>query len=540
MRRLLIHLTLTLVAGAACIDDLGRPKLAQLGSDDTLDTTRQRADADAWEVTGPSDTRASEAHEDTTSPPVGEDTDSGVTSPPPDTGATEVWLTDDTSTADTTPPKEDVEPEVVRAPDPLLPRAIDDYIDARWDAPAEATAALVARITMSGATFDDVEAIIRAGPVDLPDATPLVGTVSEISISADHVVDFESSYWLALPASYDGTPAAVFVVTHHGPVPMAMSDARDAARAALDAYRGPLEAEGVIVIAPVTTRGWSPIGDSVVFTALSDLSRRVAVDPDRIHVGGHVTGGHMAWRSAMTHQDRYASFAPASGGYASWLGDGRLRALYGSTGFQTWCASEAFDIREANLGIRALLEDVGYAWVGHDLAGASHIPVEVMGELAARVADAERDMYKRNVFLRGAGTMVYDTNWSGQTEAIRADRAYRWNQRRWLELVPDPASGNLLEAFASVVDERTISIVSNHVRKLAVYLHPAMGLDLEQDLRIIVNGQVRFEGHVDPDWTTLLELVREWDDRGRLYRARVQVTVPTDEEVGLPVGLGQQ
>ncbi|MFO0749514.1 MAG: hypothetical protein U1F43_28165 [Myxococcota bacterium] len=443
--------------------------------------------------------------------------------------------TQDTSVVATDALTSEVAVDVVASVDlPALGRALDDYLDHRYDAAADATTLMVHAIEQSGASFDQVEALIRGGRQSYPDVSALVGHVSERPLACDHV-DYASSYFLAVPAGYDPSVATpVAVIAHGGSVPMDIDDARAAASDDLDAYRPELEARGMIVIAPVTTRGWSPIGDSVVFTALSDLSRHFHIDPDRIVVAGHLMGGHMTWRSAITQGDRYAAVAPASGGYVTWPDDGRLGNLFGSHGFQTWCATEPYDLRQANLLIRAWIVERGYDWRARDLAGDSHLPSEAMPDMAAFFAGVRRDMYPSDAYLWGGGSMRYDANWAGQTETIYSDRAYRWNERYWLELTPNPGASGPLEAFASVLDAHTLSIVSNHVRALRIYLHPDMGIDFSGSFRVIVNDQVRYDGPIVEDMAGMLELVREWDDRGRLYRGHVDVTVATDRVVGAP------
>lgn len=81
---------------------------------------------------------------------------------------------------------------------------------------------------------------------------------------------------------------------------------------------GPL---GAILVAPATTVGWNPVGDSLIESVISRTIREYNIDPDRIYIAGQSMGGHLSWRSAIHRADRFAAFSPQSGGYASYVAD---------------------------------------------------------------------------------------------------------------------------------------------------------------------------------------------------------------------------
>jgi hypothetical protein len=51
-------------------------------------------------------------------------------------------------------------------------------------------------------------------------------------------------------------------------------------------------------------------------------------------------------------------------------------------------------------------------------------------------------------------------------------------------------------------------------------------VDFAKPVTITVNGKEVFKQTVKPDVKTLLELAREFDDRGRIFYAAVEVDVP--------------
>lgn len=60
---------------------------------------------------------------------------------------------------------------------------------------------------------------------------------------------------------------------------------------------------------------------------------------------------------------------------------------------------------------------------------------------------------------------------------------------------------------------------------MRIYLHPRM-VDFSENIRVTVNGARVFEQPVAPDLETMLHLVREFDDRGRIFHAAIDVEAP--------------
>ena len=74
--------------------------------------------------------------------------------------------------------------------------------------------------------------------------------------------------------------------------------------------------------------------------------------------------------------------------------------------------------------------------------------------------------------------------------------------------------------------------MDRNARHITVMLHPAMGLDLDAPLTIRVNGVVAFADVVERDLGRMLDMVREFDDRGRIFQAFVELDITTDSDVG--------
>jgi hypothetical protein len=61
-------------------------------------------------------------------------------------------------------------------------------------------------------------------------------------------------------------------------------------------------------------------------------------------------------------------------------------------------------------------------------------------------------------------------------------------------------------------------------------------VDFDRDVTIVANGKVVFAGRVVPDLATMLELVREFDDRGRVFHVAVDLAIDGDQPVPEPRG----
>ncbi|MGK0204764.1 MAG: hypothetical protein ACI9S9_003850, partial [Planctomycetota bacterium] len=92
---------------------------------------------------------------------------------------------------------------------------------------------------------------------------------------------------------------------------------------------------------------------------------------------------------------------------------------------------------------------------------------------------------------------------------------------------PRPEHKGALQVRAENVGNNEFEIQSDQVRELFVHVHPRM-IDFAKPVRITVNGKKLFDGMVKPDLQHMLNLAREFDDRGRIFWARIPVKVTTD------------
>jgi pimeloyl-ACP methyl ester carboxylesterase len=435
-------------------------------------------------------------------------------------------------------------PVVVSADDSEqgLREAIDAYLDARWDAPPDATRKLVERIEKAGLDAKRVEEILRSGRVKVGPAPQEKGVlVTGLPLVCEHL-DHETRYLIYVPTSYDPKKASPLLVVGHGG-----SSGRDLAFGEYAARLGiepfwiqQAEKEGWVLLAPLTDRGWGAVGYSILFSAISKVTREYRIDPDRVYLTGHSMGGHLTYRSAMTFADRWAAVSPMSGGY-DYVKDGQILAFWNVPGFVTFGKQEPYGIDGFNRKMAVWIAERKWPWIYHEKEGGHEIFADEIPLVAKFFDEHPRDLYRKSVFARGGGRMVFDT----PEKNPAWNKEHTWRSGRgipscffhWIRLLPlpenTPAEKARQTVLARLAGDNVIEIASENVRTCRVYLHPRM-VDFSRPVTIRANGEVVFQGKVAPDLATMLELVRETDDRGRIFQAAVDVKIATDKPVPDP------
>ena len=410
--------------------------------------------------------------------------------------------------------------------------ALDRWLDQRFEA-AEPSAPLLDAFASAGVDAGGVEALLRAGRASYPPLPCTPGRVSpRLPLACEHV-DHATGMLLYVPVAYDPARAWPLVVVGHGG-----SAGRDLAfgeRTARDGMAPWCEAAerlGLVLLAPLTDRGWGAIGNSILFSALSRATRMLHVDPERIHLTGHSMGGHLAWRSAMNFPDRFAAVGPMSGGY-DFVADRAIENLGNTPGYATWGTHEPFGIRESNRSNRAWLQAHAYPWAFAECAGGHEIFPDTVPRMAEFFLAHPRDLYRRSIRVRGGGPLAFTAadshpGW-GRTHAWNPRRPIATSSCHWLRLEPLPPGLPAGEAVQEIAgewrDDNVIALACVNALRVHVRLHPRM-VDFAQPITVVVNGAQVHRGRVAPDVATMLELARAADDRGRLFHAELDIVVP--------------
>lgn len=411
--------------------------------------------------------------------------------------------------------------------------ALDDWLDRRFEdsAPLEP---LLEVLASAGLAEADVETLLREGRSHYPEPSHPRGRLSErMELECDHV-DHRVQYMVYLPHAYDfRTPWPLVVIGHGGSIARDLEFGAWAACAGMEPFwYQAAEEYGLILVAPLTDRGWGAIGNSILFSAISRATRAYHVDPDRIYVTGHSMGGHLAWRCGINFADRWGAVSPMSGGY-DYVQDRQVENLINVPGYATWGTDEPFGIAEYNRKIRAYMEANGFPWVHCECQGGHEIfPAEIPA-VARFFHDHPRNRFPTTVRARAGGPLEFNTadahpDW-GRVHCWRAGRPIAVSTFHWLRLAPLPPGTPPDEAVQQVEavyrGVNAFEVTSVNTRRMYVYLHPRM-VDFSQDVTVTVNGALLFAGRARPDLGAMLRLVREFDDRGRVFHAELDIEVP--------------
>jgi len=170
----------------------------------------------------------------------------------------------------------------------------------------------------------------------------------------------------------------------------------------------------------------------------------------------------------------------------------------------------------------------------------------LLPKIAAFFQSHPRNLYRDRVYGLCGPVVVMDVpekneQWS-QQHTWNKDRPIQCGMYHWLRFHPvpkdTPPEKGSQRAWAEYLGENRFKITSQNARRLRIYLHPKM-IDFSKPVEVTANGQTVFNDKVFPKVRTMLELVREFDDRGRIFYAAIDFDVPTDADVPEPQGNGK-
>jgi hypothetical protein len=73
--------------------------------------------------------------------------------------------------------------------------------------------------------------------------------------------------------------------------------------------------------------------------------------------------------------------------------------------------------------------------------------------------------------------------------------------------------------FEAEISGQTVTIKGT--KSATVFLSDRM-MDLEQPVKVVIDGETKFEGKVDRNMAVMMEEIEATGDRGRTYTARVE------------------
>jgi hypothetical protein len=260
------------------------------------------------------------------------------------------------------------------------------------------------------------------------------------------------------------------------------------------------------------------------------------VDPDRVYITGQSMGGHLSFRSALMLPDRFGAVSPQSGGY-DFVEKGTIGNLLSVPGYAIWGSTEPYGINTDNRTNAEWGKQHGLDWKFVEKNGGHTIYQDELPAMAQFFNEHPRNLYCDSVYMHQGGEMKFVKTWEikGWPEhTVYFDkRPLRWNLRQWIEIEPRTDLTEPQTLQAKKLGNNRFEITCNNVRRLKLLLHPQM-VDFSQPITVASNGKVVFEKMVEPDPQFMFELVREFDDRGRVFHAAVELDIDTDRNVVIP------
>jgi predicted esterase len=294
-----------------------------------------------------------------------------------------------------------------------------------------------------------------------------------------------------VPAKYDPSRRAPLVIAlHGGGGEMSYDYAAEAAMDEIKSWTQAATAAGALVVAPSTTGPYWVLdsGKAIILAALSHAHDTLNIDPDRVALCGSSLGGFGTFHWAPVLADRLALAAPFVGGsndHKHRLENCRDLPFHISIGLKDWMVQMIPWVQDN----AQTLKSFGYDVTFHEHAGVGHaVPPGEYQEVAAKLLKCPRKPYP--------------------VKLTRVDGTGLWY---WIE-----AEGRI----DAEIDGNTISIKGP--KKATVYLSDHM-VALEKPVRVVLNGDIRFEGVVLRSLGVTIESLRATGDPGRVFAARVSV-----------------
>lgn len=359
----------------------------------------------------------------------------------------------------------------------------------------------------------------------------------------------ETQVWLSVPAGYEPHQRRPLIVTYHGQ--------GGQARQMLSFTRQLLNerADDFLIAAPqdIGPLGLTqPVSDVAQPRALlARLRRMFHIDSDHVFVMGYSLGGHNSWMSAMVHADCFAGVMPLAtplqmvGGealYEEVLPNARNTAVLFCWGELDNLDSQGQPHPEGgnvhlNRRMAEVIRGLGFAhFEGIELPGVGHIgvrpPSESLKVLLSRTRTHAPPHVRQTFRIPEQGRAYWVEVEGFQGEPLP-------NEKVRIPVSPgqDPLAAerkylvNRLGVVDATCDSLTITLKGRRAKAIVLRLSDEL-IDFGKPVRIIRNGQKRFDGRIEPDPRVMLqEAGREWDF-DRLATARIVVPLTGKVRIG--------
>ena len=326
--------------------------------------------------------------------------------------------------------------------------------------------------------------------------------------------DQPSEYAAFLPPEYSPFRHYPMVVALHGD---------EAPAAAVAWWAGEASRRGYIVIAPEYNLRdqprdyhYTPSEHAAVVLALRDAQRRFAVDPDRVYLGGSLTGGNMAMDLGQSHPDLFAGVAAVSGQPAKYVWATRPNVarvpFYIVEGD---LAPAETDVTFGEYAKPFIVANQDVTYVEYYRRGLEDFPDEVsriFDWMAPRRREPTPKTFKV-VACRECDNRFYGIVVNEFAPGRAKDPAAVDIQGK--NLNPATISAKAVAGVPNLLDLTTSGITS-----LDVWVSPKL-IDMTRKMEIRINGKTVYRAMPKPDPAAFLEDVRVRGDRSQIYVMKV-------------------
>lgn len=382
---------------------------------------------------------------------------------------------------------------------------------------------IVASLGDGGGSLDEVEAIVRKGPLYPRDAAEAKGVVRVGRAAGGYAFAHDGQtygYAVEVPPGYDpdrGSP--VLLDPGHGS--WAKMDLEEKLRG-FDFFRNLADAAGgrdwLIVRTEIVERIGPDARDlpeeegNLIFQRMfRDLATRYHFDPDRVYAAGLSQTGFWAWELGRLRADRLAGIAPMSAvtwqlkGFDSNLLALPVYVLHGAKDAVCPVAQPRATCGElARIGVPVRYREFPNA--GHDGNVWNALPTALEW-----LKEKPRERYPRRV------SKSVQTTRDGWCYWIRIDR------------IEDAGTGRAgappKAGIDAEIDGQAILLFSEGVKQVTLCLSSEM-VDLERPVTVVWNGTTVFDGSVTRSLATMLDFVYDKTDWKGTFESALELKAP--------------
>ena len=290
-----------------------------------------------------------------------------------------------------------------------------------------------------------------------------------------------------------------------------------------------------------------PEADDYLADVIRECKTRFSIDDDRVFLMGHSMGGFGAYHQVQRQPDRFAAVIGSAGMWslAHWP------VIRGATFFVVHGA------RDAEYGVRDRHTDIAFARLAHRLLEEQGIPHVFREHPGGHSSGYAKSPVRE--FLRASGNLRRDPSFPHvvlvSPVGYTTSKCYPVRHNRWVTLdaerkgllAYDTAQGSVggdsegpreewdrwklthksvqrngarIEAINE--GDNRFRVTTANVARFSLWLNENM-IDFEKEVRVIVDGETRFSGRLQPSATTLLDSYQRRGDWGLVYPARVTI-----------------